>query len=151
MDFEKALVWMDCYYSIRGLCEYSDSPNGAPATYLVALRIPRGAVSVHEAEKHVHRFGVKVRPGLRPDMLTHFLFRPTLAVRTVGAQRIPDVCDREEARGQWDLISLQSLGIPGAIPFLVMVVRNFQCALQKGNRLEQVVSIDRMLAHHLPL
>ena len=56
-------------------------------------------------------------PRLIFQILAYLIFGPRLAIRTVGAQCIPNVHDGEDACQERNLFALQSARIARSVPF----------------------------------
>ncbi len=62
--------------------------------------------------------------ALFTDVLQAIRFGPGLSIGTVAGQRIPHINNGEYSGRQWDLLTFQALWITGAIPFLMVAIRN---------------------------
>lgn len=59
---------------------------------------------------------------LRSDILERLCLRPGLAVRPVGNEGIPNVCDGKNARCERYLLPSKTARVTGPVPFLMMTV-----------------------------
>ncbi len=83
-------------------------------------------------------------------MMESFIPWPGSPVRAIRSQGVIYVHDAEDARGQRDLLPLQSTWVPCAIPFFVMAVGDIQCMTKIGDGLEHLKCIGGMQAHADP-
>ncbi len=89
-------------------------------------------------------------PCLRFNMFDHFFCAPACAVRSVGAERVPHICEGEDARGKRNVFAFQPSGITRAVPSFVMAVRDNQRRLQVVDLREHLIGIGGMSAHDHP-
>src|SRR2546427_9852647 len=90
-------------------------------------------------------------PGLLPDVVEGPLLRPGRTVGTVGPQRIPHVCDSEDAGREGALVSPQPTRTSGSSPLLVMTIGDVERWTQVRDRRKERNGEHRVLFHHDPL
>ncbi len=76
---------------------------------------------------------------------------PGQAVRTVAGQGIKHINHRKNACFKRDFIPFQPAGVASTVPFFVVAVGDVEGWPQVFNRIEQILGILRMKAHHHPL
>ncbi len=81
---------------------------------------------MHFAQEDVDHLWVKVFTTLFLDIFQNFFVFPARPVWTVGAQRIPNVHNREYARRQRDLFTFQAARVARAVPFFMVAVGDVQ-------------------------
>lgn len=74
-------------------------------------------------------------PRLFADVCERVVLGPGILVHPIVDQRVPDVDDREQARGERNPIRGDTPGIAGAVPLLVMAEGNVDAALKVPIRL----------------
>ena len=75
--------------------------------------------------EHVHefpgKFRVKLSAGMGQDFFQGIGNAATVAIRTVGGQGVIDIRQGQEAATEGDFLPRQALGLPPAIPTLVVI------------------------------
>jgi len=89
---------------------------GAPTRLLVEL----GEQIRRDLEKRLDEIWVEVLPALCPDLVERLFEGPPLLVGTFGDQRVEDVAESTDPAGQRDVVLLEAVGIPRAVPALVV-------------------------------
>src|SRR5579863_977939 len=112
-------------------------PRGTPALCLGASRIVQGITLridlpaqvfpylVRHVEKDLNHFGIKLPPGPLRDLLPCGLQRLSRPVNPVGCDGVERVGNRENARSERDLFSLQVPRIAGAVETFLVGIHNF--------------------------
>ena len=77
--------------------------------------------------------------------------RPRRAVGAVGRDRAVGVAGEHDAAAQRDLVAHQVVRVAGAVPVLVLVTDDLRDDAHAGDRLEDALADDRVLAHEVPL
>src|SRR5882762_9554906 len=73
--------------------------------------------------------------------------RESLAIGPVRSERVVDVGDLKDARGEWNLFALQAVRVPGAV-LLFVVVANDRQHIAKGSKWgANSFTYDRVLLH----
>jgi hypothetical protein len=74
-----------------------------------------------------------------------------LAVRPVGDERVVRVAGQDDARGERDVLAGEPVRVAAAVPALVLVADRRGHVAQAGQRSQDPLADDRVLAHEHPL
>ena len=77
-------------------------------------------------QEDIHYLGIKMLSALFTDVFQGIRFSPSLAIRTVAGQRIPNIDNRKYPGCQRDLFTFQASRITGAIPPFMVAVGNIE-------------------------
>src|SRR6185437_16769059 len=69
------------------------------------------------------------------------------AIRTIATCRIVEIDDRDDARHEWNRLSLQAFGITAAVPFFVVITDDVFDRVRKVDALEDVAANYGMDLH----
>src|SRR5690606_19503020 len=89
-------------------------------------------------QERAHDRGVEVALGLLLDVTLGLLRLPRLAVGPLASERVVHVHHREDPRLHGDLLPLETVGVTGAVPLLVMVERYHQRRAEEIDGAEQL-------------
>src|SRR5579864_1273972 len=95
--------------------------------------------------------GVKLTAGAAPELRDDLLVRASPSVRPVVNHRAIRVDHGQDAGSQGDLLASQSVGIPRAVPMLLVVADQFRHRLHSVHRKEDLLADSGMLPHDDPL
>jgi len=85
----------------------------------------------HHRDERVDERGVEVAPALELELAQGIRERPLGLVAARGEQRVEDVADGADARGQRDLLAAEARGVARPVPALVVRQRDRLGELQQ--------------------
>src|SRR5439155_6729262 len=96
--------------------------------------------------------GIELAAGLGEDLLAGRLPRAALAVRPVARHRVERVGDREDPRGERDLLAAEPVRVAVTVPALVVRADDEEpLPLQERDAAEHLLAENRVRLHQPPL
>src|SRR6185369_257851 len=94
---------------------------------------------------------IKLPTGPIIELLRCRFVRLAATIHPVTRDCVKRICYREDACADVDVLAAQPKRITSAVPLLVMLRHYARRALQKLNAAQDLLSVQRMLAHAYPL
>jgi hypothetical protein len=95
---------------------------------------------------------IKLRPRDRAHLLRCQVERQALAVRAVGAHRVPGVSRGDDPRLQWDLLAGEAVGVAAAVPALMVGAHDQADVVHEAaDGIEHLLALDGVRLDDLPL
>lgn len=104
-----------------------------------------------KVQEGIDQFWVEKDARVLSDVFQYRFFGAATPVRSVRQERIPNINDGEDARGERDFIPFEAARVTGAVPAFVVTVGNIQRGAQVGDGIEHLPGIFGMFAHFFPL
>jgi hypothetical protein len=95
--------------------------------------------------------GIELTPGHPADELDGLLAGESLAILAILMQRIEAIHHGEYARGDWNVVTFERIGVALPVPSLVMVAHNRNNRIRKSYTLHYLRADDCVNLHLLEL
>src|SRR5438876_11194567 len=81
---------------------------------------------IDDIQERLDDVGIEVGGGAIADDLQRLVMAERVSVGAIGGEGIVDVSYGEDAGGEWDVLTTEAVGIPGAIPALMVVFDDWE-------------------------
>ena len=102
-------------------------------------------------DEGVDHVRVELGAGVAAQLGERLRVRQRAPVRAVGYERVPGVAGEHDARGERDLLAGDAVRVAAAVPALVLVADRVRHRGEAGQRPQDALADDGVLAHQLPL